>query len=66
MTWSVSLLHQTRHYYEWLGHATADVDLARATWPAEGERPSIAWQLGRILVHADKTAKAVGGPSHGR
>ncbi len=61
MTWSESLLHQTRHHYDWLDHATADVDLARATWPAEGERPSIAWQLGHILVNADRTAEAVGG-----
>ena len=61
MSWSESLLHQTRHHYDWLKHATADVDLAQATWPAESERPSIAWLLGHILVNADSTAKAVGG-----
>ena len=61
MSWSASLLHQTRHHYDWLDHATADVDLAQATWPAQGERPSIAWQLGHILIETDRAAEAVGG-----
>jgi len=54
------LLHQTRHVYGWLTSAIADVDFAAARF-AMGERPSIAWLAGHMLVNADSTASAVAG-----
>ena len=54
------LLHQTRHVYGWLTSATADADFAAACF-GRGERPSIAWLTGHMLVQAEATAEAVRG-----
>jgi hypothetical protein len=52
------LLHQTQHHYTWVVRATESVDFEHATRTL-GTRPSIAWQLGHILVNADSTAESV-------
>jgi len=54
------LSHQTDHVYRWLTSATADVDFDAACF-ARGERPSIAWLTGHLLVQAEATAAAVCG-----
>lgn len=54
------LFFQTRHVYGGLTAATADVDFDAACF-VRGERPSIAWLTGHMLVQAEATAAAVCG-----
>lgn len=55
------LLDQTRHCYRSVASAIAGLTFDQARWPAEGRRPSIAWQVGHLTLLADSVAEAVAG-----